>query len=397
MKLFKNAKKVGAAVATTLGSGAKSVAGVGNLLYQTHIFDSVPIVSSILAAAGALQALIENQAEAGEALKIVSDYCGLIAVTLLCLAEALEKEALENSSTFSSPTSPTSLKSPEATNNALPTALTTNLLTVEATISKISVAVNKYTAKSSASKLIPGDKETFKDLMEELKNNLAALHFAVTGKTFEAVIDVGNKVDERAAELAAKMDGVGNKVDGVDKKVDGVDKKVDGVDKKMDVVGTKVDGVGTKVDGVGNKVDGVHNKMDRILHLAGARDIQGERINTLEINETDVIWYEAHPFAIGTFGLIYRVKYERRRCAAKKIDLRNVQPSMLEKVKKEYFREVALMCELRSNNIVHILAAITRKTEVRGCRGRGGRRKEGEEDSVFFLLRQVVKNRSFGN
>ena len=85
---------------------------------------------------------------------------------------------------------------------------------------------------------------------------------------------------------------------------------------------------------------------------------------SMEIDDRKVEWIEADPFAFGTFGAIYRVSYEGEVVCAKKISLREVPGGALESTKKEYTKEVALMAELRSQNIVQILGSCTRPMEL---------------------------------
>lgn len=85
---------------------------------------------------------------------------------------------------------------------------------------------------------------------------------------------------------------------------------------------------------------------------------------SMEIDDRKLEWIEANPFAIGTFGAIYRVIFEGEIVCAKKISLREISGAALESTKKEYTKEVALMSELRSQNIVQIFGSCTRKTEL---------------------------------
>jgi len=67
----------------------------------------------------------------------------------------------------------------------------------------------------------------------------------------------------------------------------------------------------------------------------------------MEIDDRNVKWHEDSPFAQGSFGAVYRVKFEGKIVAAKVKSLRDVPPNLLESAKKEYKKEVALMGEVR--------------------------------------------------
>ncbi|GMI22217.1 hypothetical protein TrCOL_g2995 [Triparma columacea] len=105
-------------------------------------------------------------------------------------------------------------------------------------------------------------------------------------------------------------------------------------------------------------------KVDALGAKKTVQERRDERLLSMEIDDRDVEWFEDEPFASGSFGAVYRVKYERKICAAKMVSLRDVPKNRLEAIKKEYKKEVALMGELRSNNTVQILGAITRPTEL---------------------------------
>lgn len=94
------------------------------------------------------------------------------------------------------------------------------------------------------------------------------------------------------------------------------------------------------------------------------KDRRASRILAMEIDDRDIDWYEDKPFARGSFGAVFRVKYERRVVVAKIVDLRDVPPKALEATKKEFRNEVALMGEIRSQNTVHILGSVTRPTDL---------------------------------
>ncbi|GMI44800.1 hypothetical protein TrCOL_g8218, partial [Triparma columacea] len=105
-------------------------------------------------------------------------------------------------------------------------------------------------------------------------------------------------------------------------------------------------------------------KVDALGAKKTVQERRDERLSSMEIDDRNVTWHEDAPFAHGSFGAIYRVTYERRIVAAKKVSLRDVPLNALESTKKEYQKEVALMGELRSQNTVQILGAITRPAEL---------------------------------
>ncbi|GMH77712.1 hypothetical protein TrRE_jg120, partial [Triparma retinervis] len=112
------------------------------------------------------------------------------------------------------------------------------------------------------------------------------------------------------------------------------------------------------------KVDDLAEQMQKLGATKTVQDRRDSRLSSMEIDDRNVDWFEDEPFAQGSFGAVYRVKYEGKVCAAKVVSLRDVPKSQLEATKKEYKKEVALMGELRSNNTVQILGAITRPTEL---------------------------------
>ncbi|GMI34144.1 hypothetical protein TrCOL_g441 [Triparma columacea] len=112
------------------------------------------------------------------------------------------------------------------------------------------------------------------------------------------------------------------------------------------------------------KVDNLAEQMQKLGATKTVQQRRDSRLSSMEIDDRNVDWFEDEPFAQGSFGAVYRVKYEGKVCAAKMVSLRDVPKSQLEATKKEYKKEVALMGELRSNNTVQILGAITRPTEL---------------------------------
>ncbi|GMI30521.1 hypothetical protein TrRE_jg5699, partial [Triparma retinervis] len=105
----------------------------------------------------------------------------------------------------------------------------------------------------------------------------------------------------------------------------------------------------------------------KIAALGAKKTVQerrDERLSSMEIDDRNVTWHEDAPFAHGSYGAVYRVMYEGRIVAAKKVSLRDVPQNALESTKKEYQKEVALMGELRSQNTVQIIGAITRPYEL---------------------------------
>ena len=88
-------------------------------------------------------------------------------------------------------------------------------------------------------------------------------------------------------------------------------------------------------------------KVDALGAKKTVQERRDERLSSMEIDDRNVTWHEDAPFAHGSFGAVYRVTYERRIVAAKKVSLRDVPLNALESTKKEYQKEVALMGEVR--------------------------------------------------
>ena len=110
--------------------------------------------------------------------------------------------------------------------------------------------------------------------------------------------------------------------------------------------------------------DELSDRMDGLMKKRGAEERRNDQLANMELDERDLEWYEEKPFAKGSFGSVFRAKYEREVVAAKILDVQDVPAKKLEAVKKEFQSEVALMASLRSQNIVQILGAITRRTEL---------------------------------
>jgi hypothetical protein len=95
------------------------------------------------------------------------------------------------------------------------------------------------------------------------------------------------------------------------------------------------------------KVDEIDGKIAALGAKKTVQERRDERLSSMEIDDRNVTWHEDAPFAHGSFGAVYRVTYERRIVAAKKVSLRDVPLNALESTKKEYQKEVALMGEVR--------------------------------------------------
>lgn len=90
-----------------------------------------------------------------------------------------------------------------------------------------------------------------------------------------------------------------------------------------------------------------------------AREKRASLAGSMEIDDAMVTRHEEKPFAKGSFGLVFRITYERTVMVAKVINLEDEPVRMHEKIKEQYAAEVALMAGLRSTNIVSIYGAIT--------------------------------------
>ena len=110
--------------------------------------------------------------------------------------------------------------------------------------------------------------------------------------------------------------------------------------------------------------DEVKVRLESMEKRKDAVELRDSRNKEMEIDDRSIKWIEKAPFAHGSFGDVFRVKYEGNIIVAKKICLRDVPDKALDATKKEYRKEVALMAELRSQSIVQILGALTRPTEL---------------------------------
>jgi len=139
--------------------------------------------------------------------------------------------------------------------------------------------------------------------------------------------------------------------------------------------------------------DELSDRMDGLMKKRGAEERRNDQLANMELDERDLEWYEEKPFAKGSFGSVFRAKYEREVVAAKILDVQDVPAKKLEAVKKEFQSEVALMASLRSQNIVQILGAITRRTELvivmEYCVG-GSLRSQLDDSSEPWPARKAV-------
>eukprot|EP00519_Triparma_laevis_P013984 CAMPEP_0182494894 /NCGR_PEP_ID=MMETSP1321-20130603/3726_1 /TAXON_ID=91990 /ORGANISM="Bolidomonas sp., Strain RCC1657" /LENGTH=780 /DNA_ID=CAMNT_0024698101 /DNA_START=97 /DNA_END=2436 /DNA_ORIENTATION=+ len=110
--------------------------------------------------------------------------------------------------------------------------------------------------------------------------------------------------------------------------------------------------------------DDLSDKMDSLLKKKSAGDTRKDFMAKLWLDEVNVRWTETESFASGSFGDIFRVEYERNVCCAKKIDLKKFEDTERAAIRDEFEREAALMASLRSQSIVQIFGAITRRQEL---------------------------------
>ncbi|GMH76810.1 hypothetical protein TL16_g07205 [Triparma laevis f. inornata] len=116
-------------------------------------------------------------------------------------------------------------------------------------------------------------------------------------------------------------------------------------------------------------VDGLAEKLEKLGAHKRASDVRKEREEEMGIDERLVDWIEVDgwgvpkPFAKGSFGSVFRVKYEGEIIAAKSMDMTGFRTQQSEQMKKGFQKEVALMGALHSTNIVSILGAFTRPKE----------------------------------
>jgi hypothetical protein len=142
-------------VRNAVASGAKKVVAVAAQIKETGVFDGIPIVSNIIAGAGAIQEMIENKDDSDDTLNEASDYMGLVAVTLLTISKVPGVQSMAN--------------------------VAQNLNAVEKCMQVIEADVVSHQKKLLVQKVLSSDVEDFKEHLDALKAVLEALHFAVTG------------------------------------------------------------------------------------------------------------------------------------------------------------------------------------------------------------------------
>ena len=156
---------------------------------------------------------------------------------------------------------------------------------------------------------------TFTESLDSLRKSLDILSITLTGETFVAVL----RMEGEVSNIALGVYSTQQAVEGIAASLSHSQAVMEG---KLDAFGAK--------------------------KTAQAR--RDSRTSSMEIDDRNVEWFEDEPFAEGSFGSVYRVKYERKVVAAKKISLHNVPQKALEGVKKEFKKEVALMGEVRTGH-----------------------------------------------
>ena len=105
-------------------------------------------------------------------------------------------------------------------------------------------------------------------------------------------------------------------------------------------------------------------KIDALVIGQTASQNRASRTANMEVDANDIEWVEEEPFAFGTSGRIYRVKFNRQIVAAKVISLKDVEPKEIEKIKKAFKNELAIMGGLFSLFTARVLGGVTTLEEL---------------------------------
>ncbi|GMH48534.1 hypothetical protein TrRE_jg6280 [Triparma retinervis] len=267
---------------------------------ETGVLEGVPIVSNILSGAQLINDTLEGKEEADDSLAEVKATVELVSPIVVKIAGATDKVG--------------------------DAGLTNNLKAVSDVLEELWEHVDTYVKKGDFIKYATAgsNTSTFTEDLDTLRKALDILSFTLTGETFVAVLRTEGKVDDIALGVHTTQQAVY------------------GIAASQQIIGDQINALGAK------------------------KTVQERRVSrnlAMEIDDRNVV-LEDTPFANGSFGDVYLAVYERQTVVAKVISLKNVAPNALEATKKEYMKEVALMGELRSQNIVRIIGAITRPTEL---------------------------------
>ncbi|GMH85903.1 hypothetical protein TL16_g10377 [Triparma laevis f. inornata] len=328
-------------------------------LKETEIFHNVPIVHNILAGASLLNGIIDGREEEDDSLNEVKATVQLV--------------------------SPIVVKIGQATVDLDDDDLNKNLAAMSGILEKIWDDVNDYIESDVFQKITSSGSKKFSSDLHTLRQALDNLSFTITGLSFVAVLRIEGKVDnialgayatQKAVEVVNdKLDAQGVTAEYTMKAVDRVDKttrqtkqSIDRVDETTRQTKQSIKDVHYKLDAQGEATLQAVDRFDEKLGALGEKKTVEQRRDSrgldLTLVESDLN-IEKEPFAHGSFGNIYRAKFEDVVVVAKMISLKDVPPKAHESTKRMFKKEVALMGSLRSNFTAQIFGAgeipLTRK------------------------------------
>ncbi|GMI04359.1 hypothetical protein TrLO_g9662 [Triparma laevis f. longispina] len=327
-------------------------------LKETEIFHNVPIVHNILAGASLLNGIIDGREEEDDSLNEVKATVQLV--------------------------SPIVVKIGQATVDLDDDDLNKNLAAMSGILEKIWDDVNDYIESDVFQKITSSGSKKFSSDLHTLRQALDNLSFTITGLSFFAVLRIEGKVDnialgayatQKAVEVVNdKLDAQGVTAEYTMKAVDRVDKttrqtkqSIDRVDETTRQTKQSIKDVHYKLDAQGEATLQAVDRFDEKLGALGEKKTVEQRRDSrgldLTLVESDLN-IEKEPFAHGSFGNIYRAKFEDVVVVAKMISLKDVPPKAHESTKRMFKKEVALMGSLRSNFTAQIFGAVTRPTEL---------------------------------
>ena len=288
-----------------LSSGKEVLRGVVHgaaALEASGILNNVPIVDNILKGCRLINGTLEGKEQVDDALAEVKQTVELVSPIVAKLSQSSQKNP----------------------------NLQANLDNVNGHLESIWDDIEKHLSKWEPIKYATSSDatHTFTEQLEGLRKALDALSFTLTGETFVAVLRTEGKIDNIGLGVYATQQMTAE--------------------------------INTKVEGVNATLESMNAQM-QVQTVQKNRD---SAVSKMEIDEKDIDWFEESPFAEGSFGAVYRVKYERNIVVAKKISLKDVPQKALEGTIKEYKKEVGVMGGLRSQNTVQILGSLTRRSEL---------------------------------
>ncbi|GMI35026.1 hypothetical protein TrCOL_g9093, partial [Triparma columacea] len=293
----------------SLKSTLKKGISVAAQVADTGIFEGVPIVSNVLCACTYINEQIEASDAQDEKLQEVRDLLDSVSPIVGKLGASVNQFSNDQ-------------------------AMKSNLKAMSGTMEELWGKVDEYMRSHAVVQQIKAraSTEDLDSLLDVLRKQLDQLSFALTGETYLAVLRVESTMSRAAESMAEAKDELGT--------------------------------VHSEVDHIEHEVENIEHTLQSMEKKKNAQELRMERHETMEIDDRMITWHESEPFAHGSFGAVYRVTYEREVVVAKTISLREVPKAHLEATKKEYMKEVALMSNLRSQNIVSILGCTTRPLEL---------------------------------